>query len=58
MISHPFDYELQENIYSTSEVKSLYDEKTRVKRWIEIERVIAKVQGELGIIPAYDAEVI
>ncbi|EEC1190951.1 adenylosuccinate lyase, partial [Salmonella enterica] len=53
MISHPFDYELQENIYSTSEVKCLYDEKTRVKRWIEIEKVIAKVQGELGIIPAY-----
>ncbi|EIP3426396.1 tRNA (N6-threonylcarbamoyladenosine(37)-N6)-methyltransferase TrmO [Salmonella enterica] len=58
MVLHPFDYELQNNIYVDLEVSKIYDEKIRVKRWIEIESVIAKVQGDLGIIPKYDAEVI
>ncbi|MBU0481804.1 MAG: adenylosuccinate lyase family protein [Proteobacteria bacterium] len=56
MPSHPFDYQIQTNLYSTQEMVSLFSERIRFERWLEIERALARVQGRLGIIPAPAAE--
>lgn len=56
MTAHIFDYEFQKDVYSTSEITSIYDEKSRTSRWVEIESLLAKVQGELGVIPESDAK--
>ena len=52
MPSHPFDFQIQTNIYATEELLALFDENRRFQRWLDIEAALAKTQGELGIIPS------
>jgi adenylosuccinate lyase/3-carboxy-cis,cis-muconate cycloisomerase len=51
MPSHPIDYQIQAGFYSTPELTDIFDEKTRISRWLKIEAALAEVQGKLGIIP-------
>ncbi len=51
MNSHPFDFEINQNVYSTAELCKIFDEKTRYQRWLDFEAALATVQGEMGIIP-------
>jgi adenylosuccinate lyase/3-carboxy-cis,cis-muconate cycloisomerase len=51
MNAHPFDFDINPNVYSTPELVKIFDEKTRYQRWLDFEAALAKVQGEMGIIP-------
>ncbi len=42
--------------YSTSEMKKIWSEEYKFKKWLEVEKTVAIVEGELGIIPKKDAE--
>jgi len=56
MPAHPIDFQIQSGIYSTAELTRIFDEKTRIGRWLQIEAALAQVQGELGIIPQQAAD--
>jgi len=51
MSSHPFDFEIQAEVFSTPEMTAIFDEQRRFMRWLEFEAALAAVQAELGIIP-------
>ncbi len=51
MPSHPFDFEIQADIFSTPEMTSIFDEQQRFNRWLQFEGALAASQAELGIIP-------
>ncbi|MCA1766147.1 MAG: adenylosuccinate lyase, partial [Desulfobulbaceae bacterium] len=51
MPSHPFDFEIQADIFSTPEMTAIFDEQQRFNRWLEFEGALAASQAELGIIP-------
>ncbi len=51
MPAHPIDFQIQAGFYSTPELTQIFDEKTRISRWLKIEAALAEAQGELGIIP-------
>lgn len=56
MTAHPIDFELQADVFATSELRQIFDEKTRLQRWLRFEAALAEAQGELGIIPAAAAK--
>lgn len=51
MASTYIDYDIQENIFSTSEIKKIFDERARMQRWLTIEAALAESQAELNVIP-------
>lgn len=55
MIVHFLDYEIQSDNYSTSEIKEIFDEKNRFKRWMKIEVALSEIESEFGIIPKESA---
>ena len=56
MPSHPIDSQINSSLYSTPEMAQIFDEKTRYQRWLDFEAALAKVQGEMGVIPQAAAE--
>jgi len=55
MIVHFLDYEIQSDNYSTSEIKEIFDEKNRFKRWMKIEVALSEIESEFDIIPKESA---
>jgi len=51
MPSHPIDFRLQADFFSTPELAAIFEEQTKMDRWLQVEAALAKAQGELGIIP-------
>lgn len=51
MPSHPIDFEINPNVFSTPELSKVFDEKTRYQRWLDVEAALAGVQAEVGVIP-------
>jgi len=51
MPSHPFDFEIQADIFSTPEMTAIFAEQRRFERWLEFEAALAATQAGLGIIP-------
>ena len=56
MPSHPIDFQINPSVFSTSEITEIFDEKARYQRWLDFEAALAKVQGEIGVIPQEAAE--
>lgn len=56
MAVHFFDYEIQKDIFSTPELKAIFEEKAKFQRWLDIEGALALTQGELGLIPLEAAQ--
>jgi len=56
MPSHPFDFEIQCDLFSTPEMTAIFAENTRFSRWLQFESALAKTQAAFGIIPALAAE--
>ncbi len=56
MPSHPIDFEINPHVFSTSEIAQIFEEKARYQRWLDFEAALAKVQGEMGVIPKEAAE--
>ena len=53
-----FDWTTYRNIFSTASMEAIFSERGFFERLVEVERVIAESQGELGIIPENSAKVI
>ncbi len=51
MVIHPIDFELNQDQFSTPELKAIFHEKAVIQRWLDFESALAKAQGELGVIP-------
>ena len=47
-----FDSEFYQNSWGTPEMRAVFDDKRRYQRWLDIEAALARVQAELGVIPA------
>lgn len=58
MPSHPIDFQIQSNIFSTPELVALFDEQARFARWLSVEAALARAQADLGVIPKAAAEMI
>lgn len=56
MPTHPFDFEIQADVFSTPEIKAVFTEQRRFRRWLEFEAALARTQAELGIIPTAAAQ--
>jgi len=56
MPAHFIDFEIQKDVFSTKELRDLFDEKARFQRWLDIEAALAYTQGKMGIIPQEAAD--
>jgi len=56
MPAHPIDFVINPSVFSTVELTQIFDEKARYQRWLDFEAALAKVQGEIGVIPQEAAE--
>ena len=46
------------DLFGSQEMRNVFEERALISRYLEVERTIAKVQGELGIIPKEAADAI
>lgn len=51
MASHPIDFLLIGNNFGTAEMREVWSERSRLAKQIEVEVALARVEGELGVIP-------
>ena len=56
MPAHPIDFQINPSVFSTVELTQIFDEKAKYQRWLDFEAALAKVQGEMGVIPQEAAE--
>ncbi|MDY6952307.1 MAG: adenylosuccinate lyase family protein, partial [Thermodesulfobacteriota bacterium] len=56
MPSHPIDFDINQNVFSTPQLAQVFDEKARYQRWLDFEGALAKAQAEMGIIPQEAAD--
>ncbi len=56
MPSHPIDFQINPNVFSKPQLAQIFDEKARYQRWLDFEAALAKVQGDMGLIPREAAE--
>ncbi|NTV14775.1 MAG: adenylosuccinate lyase family protein [Desulfobulbaceae bacterium] len=50
MPSHPFDFEIQSDLFSTPELTAIFAERQRFNRWLQFEAALARAQATMGII--------
>ncbi|MFQ5793341.1 MAG: adenylosuccinate lyase family protein [Acidobacteriota bacterium] len=55
-MSHIIDSEFYADSWGTQEMRDVFDDRRRYQRWLDVEVVLARVQAELGVIPAEAAE--
>ena len=58
MASHPIDFLLIGNNFSTPEMRDVWSEKNRLAQHVAVEVALAQAQGELGVIPQAAAQTI
>ncbi len=51
-----FDMQAMQHNWSTEETRAIFDEQTRLQKWLDIEAALALAQAELKLIPAEAAE--
>ena len=56
MASNMLDSLLFRNVFSTPEMREIFDDKTIIQNWLDIEVALAQTQAEMGIIPKEAAE--
>ena len=56
--SHVIDNVLLQNSFGTAEMRSVWDEKNRLQKQLDVERALAEAEGELGVIPPAAASAI
>ncbi len=56
MSASPYDSAMFGNLYGTSALRAVFSDEALIRRMIEVERHLAMVQGELGIIPQCSAK--
>lgn len=53
---HIIDSPYYAHLYSTEEMRAVFDSRRRYQRWLDIEIALARVQANLGVIPKEAAE--
>lgn len=56
MASHPVDFLLIGNNFSTPEMRAIWHEENRLRQQVNVEIALARAQGELGVIPGDAAQ--
>jgi len=56
MANGVFDMQLLQHVFSTEEMRNIFNEETRVQKWYDFEAALALEQAELGIIPRAAAQ--
>src|SRR5436189_6410253 len=56
--SHLIDYQIFGDRFSTPEMRAVFDERTMLQRWLDVEAALAAAQEELGLIPTGSAAAI
>ena len=56
MASGVFDDALIKHLWSTDEVRAIFNDKSRIQKWYDYEAALALAQAELGIIPQAAAD--
>jgi 3-carboxy-cis,cis-muconate cycloisomerase len=51
-----FDFRTYAGMFTTGEMSSIFCERETIRRMVDVERAVSRVQGNLGIIPADAAE--
>src|SRR5262245_5572082 len=51
MPSGVFDSPLLQHVWSTEELRAIFNEASRVQKWFDYEAALAQSQAELGIVP-------
>ena len=51
MASHMIDSVLFRDVYSTAKMREIWDDRSIIQHWLDIEAALASSQAELGIIP-------
>lgn len=52
MPSHPIDFALFGDQFSTAAMRAVFDERATLQRWLDVEAALALEQAALGLIPA------
>ena len=58
MASHFIDFQLFGDQFSTPEIRAVFEERTMLQRWLDVEAALAAAQAELHLIPREAAEAI
>lgn len=58
MPAHLIDSALFGDAYGSAAMRSIFDDRTMVQKWLDFEAALAEVQGELGIVPEEAARAI
>lgn len=53
-----FDMTTMQHLWSTPEMRAVFDEKNRLQKWLDFEVALAQTQAEMGLIPAQAAKAI
>jgi len=53
---HPADMEIYKDRFGTEEMRQIWSEENLLRKRLEVEAALAKVQGDLGIIPEWAAK--
>jgi adenylosuccinate lyase len=56
MASGVFDDALIKHLWSTDELRNIFNDRARIQKWYDFEAALALAQGELGIIPKEAAQ--
>lgn len=56
MSAYVIDSELFRDQFGTQVMRDIFSDQTTVQRWLDVEAALAKVQGEMGIIPESAAQ--
>ncbi len=56
MASNMLDSLLYRNVFSTPEMREIFDDKTIVQNWLDLEKALAETQAEMGVIPREAAD--
>jgi len=56
--SHFIDYPLFGDQFSTPEIRAVFDERTMLQLWLDVEAALAGAQADLHLIPREDADAI
>src|SRR5664279_5632988 len=58
MTAHPVDSVIYRHLWSTPELRALFDDEGRTQAWLDILAALAEAQATVGLIPAAAAEAV
>ena len=58
MASTPLDSAFFKDLFGTDEMRSVFEERNQLQKWLDVEAALARVEGRLGVIPQEAAEAI